>query len=110
MVKRLNAHIPDEMHRLLRIALAEDATNFSDWVRKQIADYLVGRKSKGVDTPFSPSKFMNFEDAEKLSRPSFDKVSSGTKLLRKTSMRNAGKAKGRKEPKRRTKRKPGKGE
>jgi hypothetical protein len=25
MVKRLNAHIPDEMHRLLCIALVEDA-------------------------------------------------------------------------------------
>jgi hypothetical protein len=41
MVKRLNAHIPDEMHRLLRIALAEDATDFSSWVRERINQYLV---------------------------------------------------------------------
>jgi len=40
MVKRLNAHIPDEMHRLLRIALAEDATDFSAWVRERITEYL----------------------------------------------------------------------
>lgn len=40
MVKRLNAHIPDEMHRLLRIALAEDATDFSSWVRERIEEYL----------------------------------------------------------------------
>ena len=41
MVKRLNAHIPDEVHRLLRIALAEDETDFSGWVREHINEYLV---------------------------------------------------------------------
>lgn len=43
MVKRLNAHIPDEIHRALRIALAEDETDFSTWVRERIADYLAKR-------------------------------------------------------------------
>jgi hypothetical protein len=43
MVKRLNAHIPDEMHRLLRIALAEDATDFATWVRERIEEYLVAK-------------------------------------------------------------------
>jgi hypothetical protein len=38
MVKRLNAHIPDEMHRLLRIALAED-----ERVRARITKYLVAK-------------------------------------------------------------------
>jgi hypothetical protein len=40
MVKRLNAHRPDKMHRLLRIALAEDSTDFSAWVRERITEYL----------------------------------------------------------------------
>jgi hypothetical protein len=40
MVKRLNVNVPDETHRLLRIALAEDATNFSTWIQGRIDDYL----------------------------------------------------------------------
>jgi hypothetical protein len=43
MVTRLNAHIPDEMHRLLRIALAEDETDFSTWVRARITKYLAAK-------------------------------------------------------------------
>lgn len=44
MTKRLNVNVPDETHRLLRIALAEDATNFSNWLQGRIDDYL---KEKG---------------------------------------------------------------
>jgi hypothetical protein len=40
MVKRLNVIVPDETHRFLRIALAEDGTDFSAWVRDRIDDYL----------------------------------------------------------------------
>jgi len=45
MVKRINALIPDEMHRALRVKLAEDGTNFSDWLRARIEEY-VGKKGK----------------------------------------------------------------
>ncbi|MDH3237505.1 MAG: hypothetical protein OEM47_03090 [Deltaproteobacteria bacterium] len=40
MVKRINALIPDEMHRALRVKLAEDGTNFSDWLRARIEEYV----------------------------------------------------------------------
>ncbi len=40
MAKRLNVVVPDETHRLLRIALAEDGKDFSAWVRGRIDDYL----------------------------------------------------------------------
>jgi len=40
MVRRINALIPDEMHKALRVKLAEDGANFSDWLRKQITAYL----------------------------------------------------------------------
>lgn len=42
-MKRLNASIPDDVHKALRIALAEDETNFADWVRERIGDYLAKR-------------------------------------------------------------------
>ena len=41
MVKRVNANLSDELHRLLRIALAEDGTDFSTWIRERIEEYLV---------------------------------------------------------------------
>lgn len=44
MVKRLNASISDEVHKALRIALAEDETDFSSWVREHILHYLAKRK------------------------------------------------------------------
>jgi hypothetical protein len=44
MVKRINALIPDEMHKALRVKLAEDETNFSDWLRGQINQYLAEKK------------------------------------------------------------------
>jgi hypothetical protein len=40
MVKRINALIPDEMHRALRVKLAEDGANFSDWLRARIEEYV----------------------------------------------------------------------
>lgn len=52
MVKRINALIPDEMHRALRIKLAEDGTNFSDWLRARIEEY-VGRGRKRGKTPIA---------------------------------------------------------
>lgn len=49
MTKRLNVNVQDETHRLLRIALAEDATNFSTWLQGRIDDYLreKGKLPKG---------------------------------------------------------------
>ncbi len=48
MVKRINALIPDEMHRALRVKLAENGTNFSDWLRARIEEYVGkgGEKTK----------------------------------------------------------------
>ena len=46
-MKRLNASIPDDVHKALRIALAEDETNFADWVRERIGDYLAAKETKG---------------------------------------------------------------
>ncbi|HJX72850.1 MAG TPA: hypothetical protein VJ307_01740 [Candidatus Deferrimicrobiaceae bacterium] len=48
MVRRINALIPDEMHRALRVKLAEDDANFSDWLRARIEEYVEkgGRKAK----------------------------------------------------------------
>jgi len=44
MVKRINALIPDEMHKALRIKLAEDGANFSDWLRARITGYVGEKK------------------------------------------------------------------
>ena len=45
MVKRINALISDEMHKALRVKLAEDGANFSDWLRARITEYA-GKKPK----------------------------------------------------------------
>ena len=50
MVKRINALIPDEMHRALRMKLAEDGANFSDWLRVRIEEY-VGKGGKKAKSP-----------------------------------------------------------
>jgi hypothetical protein len=50
MVKRINALIPDEMHRDLRVKLAEDGTTFSDWLRTRIVEYV----GKGGEKEKSP--------------------------------------------------------
>ena len=47
MVKRINALIPDDIHKALRVKLAEDGANFSDWLRAKIAEY-VGEKEPKV--------------------------------------------------------------
>lgn len=47
MVKRINALIPDEMHKALRVKLAENETNFSDWLRERIEEYV----GKGKPAP-----------------------------------------------------------
>jgi len=43
MVKRVNANLPDELHRALRIALAENGTDFAKWLRERINEYLAGK-------------------------------------------------------------------
>ena len=50
MAKRINALIPEEMHNALRVKLAEDGTNFSDWLRGRIEEYL-GKKGKKGHPP-----------------------------------------------------------
>ena len=50
MAKRINALIPEEMHKALRVKLAEDGTNFSDWLRGRIEEY-VGKKGKKGNPP-----------------------------------------------------------
>jgi len=47
MVKRINALIPDEMHKALRVKLAEDGANFSDWLRQKITAYIEAKEPKG---------------------------------------------------------------
>jgi len=47
MVKRINALIPEEMHKALRVKLAEDGANFSDWLRARITEYVGGKNPKG---------------------------------------------------------------
>jgi len=55
MVKMINALIPDEMHKALRVKLAEDGATFSDWLRQKITEYVgaeepKGRRRKGKET------------------------------------------------------------
>ncbi len=47
MVKMINALIPEEMHKALRVKLAEDGATFSDWLRKKITEYLAEKEPKG---------------------------------------------------------------
>lgn len=47
MVKQINAKIPDEMHRALRVKLAENGEIYSDWLRARITEYVGEKKSKG---------------------------------------------------------------
>ena len=47
MVKRVNVLIPDEMHKTLRVKLAVDGANFSDWLRQKIAEYVGEKEPKG---------------------------------------------------------------
>ena len=47
MVKRINALIPDEMHKTLRVKLAGDGANFSDWLRERITEYVQEKEPKG---------------------------------------------------------------
>jgi hypothetical protein len=50
MVKRVNANLPDELHRTLRVKLAEDGTNFSNWLKVRIEEY-VGRGGENGKSP-----------------------------------------------------------
>jgi len=47
MVKRVNANLPDEIHKALRVKLAEDGTNFSDWLKVRIEEYVGKGRKKG---------------------------------------------------------------
>jgi len=47
MVRRVNANLPDEIHKALRVKLAEDGTNFSDWLKRHIDQYLAEKEPKG---------------------------------------------------------------
>lgn len=40
MVKRVNANLPDEIHKALRVKLAEKGTNFAEWLRKRVDAYI----------------------------------------------------------------------
>ena len=40
MVKRLNCHLTDELHKRLRLALAEKEITFSEWVREHIERFV----------------------------------------------------------------------
>lgn len=50
MVKRVNVLIPDEMHKALRVKLAEDESNFSDWLRQKISEYVGEKEPKGKNS------------------------------------------------------------
>jgi len=50
MVRRVNANLPDDVHKALRVKLAEDGTNFSDWLRVRIEEY-VGEGREKVKSP-----------------------------------------------------------
>ena len=52
MARRINALISDEMHRALRIKLAEDGATFSEWLRVRIEEY-VERKAKREKPPIA---------------------------------------------------------
>ena len=64
MVKRINALIPDEMHRALRVKLAEDGSNFSDWLRARIDEYV----GKGREKAKSPIEMPPIPRSELLPR------------------------------------------
>ena len=46
MVKQINAKLPDDLHKALRVKLAEDGGNFSDWLRERVIEYVGGKKPK----------------------------------------------------------------
>lgn len=48
-MKRVNANIPDELHKRLRIVLAENETDFTAWLLGEIERYVeeTERKRKG---------------------------------------------------------------
>lgn len=52
MVKRVNANLPVELHRALRVKLAEDGTNFSDWLKVRIEEY-VGKGGESGKPPIT---------------------------------------------------------
>ena len=51
MVKMIHALIPDEVHKVLRIKLAEDGANFSDWLLARITGYVGEKKLKEKGKP-----------------------------------------------------------
>lgn len=54
MAKRINALVPDEMHRALRVKLAEEGANFSDWLRTRIEEYVGKEWKKGKSAIVMP--------------------------------------------------------
>ena len=51
MVKRLNCHLTDELHKKLRVALAEREITFSDWVREHIEQFVVEAERERTREP-----------------------------------------------------------
>jgi len=51
LVKMIHALIPDEVHKALRIKLAEDGANFSDWLLARITGYVGEKKLKEKGKP-----------------------------------------------------------
>ena len=44
--RMIHVRLTDEIHRLLRIRVAEEDTHIQDWVSRLIEDELKGRKKK----------------------------------------------------------------
>ena len=54
MVKRVNANLPEDVHKVLRVKLAEDGANFSDWLRVRIEEYVGKGGEKGKSPIMMP--------------------------------------------------------
>jgi len=80
MVKRLNALIPDELHKRLRLALVANETDFSTWVRAHIEKYVEEAEKKELSDfvgKMTPEMFMRaVEKSRKLAEGKSRKTKS----------------------------------